>query len=78
MEELTNIGDLLSERQNIDGEIKSRLNANLIRLIEAYVIAFGEVKGMEIFSECLTREAAQTHFPGGWTGFAMHIKKISG
>lgn len=78
MKELTGIGDLMEKRQEINKEIKDRLNANLIDLVGAYVVAFGAVDGMELFSECLTRDAAPAHFPGGWTGFVMHIKQISG
>lgn len=78
MDESQGIGDLLSDREKIDQEIENRLNAHLMNLAEAYVKAFGAQGGMEKFSRHLTTEVARKHFPGGWTGFVLHLKTISG
>jgi len=78
MEANEGIGDLLSDREKIDQEIEKRLNSQLMAVAEAYVIAFGAQGGMERFSRHLTTEIARKHFPGGWTGFVLHLKTISG
>jgi hypothetical protein len=78
MDEHQGIGDLLSDRAQIDQEIEMRLKAHLMNLAEAYVKAFGSQGGMELFSSHLTTEVARKHFPGGWTGFVLHLKTISG
>lgn len=78
MEESQGIGDLLSNREQINQEIETRLKAHLMHLAEAYVAAFGPQGGMELFSRHLTTDVARKHFPGGWTGFVLHLKTISG